>query len=193
MGNSNYIKTCFILLIPVMLAACGTAGISENYHDPNVDFSSLRTIAVMPFVNLTSDKMAGPRVRDTFMTSLLASGVVYVVPAGEVARGIARAGLAKPTDPSGEDIAKLAAIIKVDAVITGVVREYGLVRSGSASAGVVSLSLQLIERQSRKVVWTAATTQGGVGVWDRLFGSGGRPMNEVTGAAVNDLINKLFY
>ncbi len=193
MGNSDHPAVFIILLISVLLAACGTSGNYASYHDPNVDFASLRTIAVMPFANLTSDKMAGPRVRDTFMTSLLASGVIYVVPAGEVARGIARAGLAKPTDPSGEDIAKLAAIIKVDAVITGVVREYGLVRSGSASAGVVSVSLQMIERQSRKVVWTAATTQGGVGVWDRLFGSGGRPMNEVTGAAVQDLINKLFY
>lgn len=193
MGNCNHPTVFVILLISVLLAACGSYGISESYHDPDVDFASLRTIAVMPFSNLTSDRMAGPRVRDTFMTSLLATGVVYVVPAGEVARGIARAGLAKPTDPSGEDIAKLAAIIKVDAVITGVVREYGLVRSGSASAGVVSVSLQMIERQSRKVVWTAATTKGGVGAWDRLFGTGGRPMNEVTGAAVNDLINKLFY
>jgi hypothetical protein len=30
-------------------------------------------------------------------------------------------------------------------------------------------------------------------MWDRLFGGGGRPMNDVTQAAVDDLINKLFY
>jgi hypothetical protein len=193
MGNSIHPKTCILLLIPVLLVACGTSGNFASYHDPDVDFANLRTIAVMPFANLTSDKMAGPRVRDTFMTSLLATGVVYVIPAGEVARGIARAGLARSTDPSGEDVAKLAAIIKVDAVITGVVREYGLIRSGSATAGVVSVSMQMIERQSRKVVWSAATTKGGVSTWDRLFGGGGRPMNEVTEAAVNDIINKLFY
>ena len=192
--RSNLHPETFILLfILVAMVACATSGISENYHDPEMDFSALRTIAVMPFANLTADKMAGQRVRDTFMTSLMSTGVVYVIPAGEINRGILRAKLANPISPSGEDIAKISSLVKADAVITGVVREFGVARSGQASAGVISMSMQLIESKSRKVVWTAATTKGGIDTWDRLFGGGGRPMNEITEQAVNDIIKKLFY
>jgi hypothetical protein len=50
----------------------------------------------------------------------------------------------------------------------------------------------MLEAQTGKVVWTATSTRGGVDVWDRLFGGGGRPMNDVTRDAVNDLIVRLF-
>lgn len=191
--NRIYPEAYILIYILVAMVACSSYGISENYHDPEMDFAALRTIAVMPFANLTNNKQAGQRVRDTFMTSLMATGVVYVIPAGEIDRGVIRTKLANPISPSGEDIAKLSSLIKADAVVTGVVREFDIVRSGQASAGAISMSMQMIESKSRKVVWTAATTKGGISVWDRLFGGGGRPMNEITEQAVNDIINKLFY
>lgn len=192
-GKCIYPKSCILPLIFVSLVACATASIPESYHNPDMDFAALRTIAVMPFANLTGDRQAGARVRDTFMTALLSTGAVYVLPTGEVARGISKIGVINPTALSEEEIAKLTAIIQADALIFGVVREYGQVRSGTTSANVISLSLQMIEKESKKVVWTASSTKGGISIWDRLFGGGGRPMNEVTKAAVNDIIDKLFY
>jgi polysaccharide biosynthesis protein PelC len=193
-ASRAHFSFCILLAIAVFLAACGSKyNVSENYHDPNVDFALLRTIAVMPFSNLTTDKMAAERVRNTFMNSLLSTGVLYVIPPGEVARGISRAGIDNPTAPSGEQASKLAAIVGADSVITGVVMEYGEVRSGAVTANVISMSMQMIEKESRKVIWSAATTKGGISVWDRLFGGGGQPMEDVTQAAVDDIINKLFY
>jgi len=187
-------RLCILTFIGVFLIACSPKyNISENYHDPNVDFALLRTIAVMPFSNLTSDKLAAERVRNTFMNSLLSTGVLYVIPPGEVARGISRAGIDNPWAPSGEDASKLAAIVGADSVITGVVMEYGEVRSGAITANVISMSMQMIEKESRKVIWSALTTKGGISIWDRLFGSGGQPMEDVTQAAVDDIIKKLFY
>ena len=181
-------------LILFFLVACASQyRASENYHDPDVDFALLRTIAVMPFSNLTNDKLAGERVRNTFMNSLLSTGALYVIPAGEVARGISRAGIDNPWTPSGEEVSKLAAIVGADSVITGVVNEYGEVRSGAVTSNVISVSMQMIEKESRKVIWSASTTKGGISVWDRLFGGGGEPMEDVTQAAVDDIIKKLFY
>jgi hypothetical protein len=157
-----------------------------------MDFGSIKTVAVMPFANLSKDQLAGERVRDVFSTMLMASGAVYAIPPGEVARGIATSALTNPAAPSADDVVKLAKNIKVDAVISGVIREYGDVRSGTASADVISLSLQMMEGQTGRVVWSASTTQGGIGLVDRLFGGGGRPLNDVTEKAVNDLIAKLF-
>jgi len=187
------IGRCTWFLILTSLIACTPRAIPTNYHDPEMDFASLRTVAVMPFQNLTRDQMAGQRVTDTFATSLLSTGAVYVLPSGEVGRAISRAGIADPSAPSMEEIAKLAGFIKVDALITGVVNEYGEVRSGTASANVISVSTQMIELQTQKIVWAASTSQGGITIWDRLLGSGGEPMNDVTRAAVDDLIDKLFH
>jgi hypothetical protein len=186
-------KKLILALLFIALAGCTGRSTSGSYHDPDVDFAALRTIAVMPFENYTNDKMADERVRDTFMTSLFSTGLVYVIPSGEVARGISRLGLSNPRAPSPEQIAKLAVIIGADAIITGAVREYGQVRSGATSANVISLSMQMIEKESRKVVWTASSSKGGISIWDRLFGGGGRPIEDVTEAAINDIIQKLLY
>lgn len=183
-------KTMFLLFMFISLTACVTpAGV---YYDPNMDFGAIQKVAVMPFENLTTDRLAGERVRDVFSAMLLSTGTVYVLPPGEVARGVARVDIKNPSAPSVEEMTRLGGIIKVDAMVTGVVREYREVRSGTTSANIISISLQMTETQTGKVVWTASSTKGGISVWDRLFGGGGKAMNEVTEEAVDDLLDKLF-
>lgn len=184
--------TVLLSLVLISLPACAASSKRSVYHDPNFDLGSVRTVAVMPFENLTKDNQAANRVRDVFMNMLLSTGAIYVLPAGEVARGITRAGIEKATVPSAEEITKLGGIVKADAVITGVLREYGEVRSGTTSSNVISLSLQMIEAQTGRVVWTASSTRGGITAGDRLLGGGGRPMNDVTREAVIELVNELF-
>jgi hypothetical protein len=157
-----------------------------------MDFGAIQTVAVMPFANLTRDTVVPERVRDVFINKLLATGAIYVLPPGEVARGVSRAEISTPTTPSPEEVVKLAGIIKAQAVLTGVVREYGEVRSGTTSSNIISVSVQMIETQTGKVVWTASSTKGGITLWDRLFGGGGKAMNAVTEEAVDDLLGQLF-
>ncbi len=157
-----------------------------------MDFGAIQAVAVMPFANLAKDPVVSERVKDVFMNKLLATGAIYVLPPGEVARGISRAEINTPVAPSPEEVVKLGGIIKVQAVLTGVVKEYGEVRSGTTSANIISVSIQMIETQTGKVVWTASSTKGGITIWDRLFGAEGKAMNIVTEKAVDDLINKLF-
>jgi TolB-like protein len=173
----------------VLLVGCAT---DDTFFDPSMDFGSLQTVAVLPFRNLTNADHAAERVRDAFTGMLLATYAVYILPPGEVARGIGLIGRFSPEGPTIEQIKKLAVVLEVDAVITGVVTEYGLVRSGATSANVISVSVQMIEKSSGLVVWAASTTKGGITVWDRLVGGGGEPMTKVTVKAVNELLDKLF-
>lgn len=186
-----YIKKSIFVLGFIFLSGCA-AGTSKEYTNPEMDFAALKVLAVMPFSNLTQDRLAAERVRDTFINNFLSTGAIYVIPTGEVARGILRAGVALPEAPSSEEFVKVAGIIQADAFITGVVREYGVVRSGSITGNIVSISVQMIDTQTQKVVWSASSTKGGISFLDRLLGSGGEPMNDVTEAAVDDVINKLF-
>lgn len=180
------------VLLILVSTGCATTSSKVVYRDPNMDFGAIQAVAVMPFNNLTRENVAGERVRDVFMTMLQATGGVYVIPPGEVARGITRLGLERPASPTPEEVTKFAKIVSTDAVFTGTVKEYGEVRSGTSTANVVSVSLQMMEAQTGKVVWSASSTQGGVTMSDRLFGGGGEPMNATTQKAVDDLLEKLF-
>jgi hypothetical protein len=174
----------------VTLAACASSG--HRYQDRNMDFGSLRTVAVMPFQNLSRDNLAGERVRDVFASALLATEAVYVAPNGEVARAITKVGVANAAAPSADEVVKLGQALKAEAILTGTVKEYGEVRSGTATGNAISLSVQMHEAATGKVIWTGTTTKGGVSFSDRLFGGGGSPMNHLTEEAVDDLLNKLF-
>ncbi len=186
------VERAALLFMVVLLTACAPKVVGTGYRDPNMDFGAIQTVAVMPFVNLSREGLAGERVRDVFINSLLSTGAVYVLPVGEVARGVARTEIQTPATPSPEEIIKLSSNIKAQAIITGVVLEYGEVRSGSSSGGVASITVEMLEGQTGRTVWAAGSTKGGIDIWDRLFGGGGRPMDDVTRAAVNDVIQKLF-
>lgn len=167
------------------------AQVTDVYRDPKMDFGSIQNVAVMPFANLARDQITAERVRDVFISRLLAAQAVYVLPVGEVARGIAKTEIQAPSSPTIEEVVKLGAFLKVDAVITGVVREYGETRSGTSTANIISMSIQLIETGTGKIVWSGSSTKGGIGFWNRLIGGGGQPMNKVTEQAVDALFDKL--
>lgn len=182
-----------ILLCHIVLSSgCASTGGSNTYKNALMNFSSVQSVAVLPFKNLTTDNDAAERTRDTFMGMLLATEAMYVVPPGEVERGIERAGLRDPTKPTTEKVKTLGQILQVEVIITGVLREYGVVRSGQTQANLISVSVQMLEVETGNVVWSADATKGGIGIGDRLLGGGGAPMNRVTKEAINDLLDQLF-
>jgi hypothetical protein len=177
------------MLLATLLVACATG---RRYQDKAMDFASVRTVAVLPFVNLTTAGNGNERVRDVFANMLLSSGAMYVLPNGEVSRAASRAGVVVPATPTREEVVSLGKALNAEAVVTGVLKEYGELRSGNSSANAISVSVEMIETQTGKVVWAASSTKGGIGFWDRLLGGGGEPMNKVTEEAVGDLLKKLF-
>ena len=185
------IRKIIPLLMLVGLAACAHSK-SGVFRDQSMDFGAIQNIAVMPLSNQTREQTAADRVRDVFINKLLSTGAAYVLPVGEVKRGITRAGISDPTTPSPEEIVKFAAIVKADAVITGTIKEYGEVRSGSSTATTIALSMQMLESQTGRIVWAASSAKGGITFGDRLLGGGGESMNVVTEKAVDDIIDKLF-
>jgi TolB-like protein len=180
-----------VLAVLVVTAQVSSAQVTDVYRDPNMDFGAIQKVAVMPFANLARDQVVAERVRDVFINRLLAIDGVYVLPVGDVARGIDKIQPVNPSAPTAEEAVKLGAFLKVDAVVTGVVREYGEVRSGTTTANVISMSIQVMETGTGRIVWSASVTEGGVSFWARLFGGGGQPANRVTEQAVDALLEKL--
>jgi polysaccharide biosynthesis protein PelC len=180
-----------VLLCLVIAAPVCSAQVTDVFRDPNMDFGSIRSIAVLPFANLAREQVVAERVRDVFINRLLSTGAVYVLPVGEVARGVASLEVQAPSAPTSEEVVKLGALLGVEAVITGVVREYGEVRSGASTANVIAMGIQIIEAGTGRIVWSASSTKGGISFWNRLFGGGGQPLNRVTEQAIDALFDKL--
>lgn len=179
------------LLLLFALAGCVSSSEKRTYQDPNMDFGAIRAVAVLPFSNLSRDNLAAERVRDVFASTLLATGAVYVIPYGEVIRTVSKVGVAAAAAPSTDDVVKLGTALKADAVIVGVLKEYGEVRSGSATGNIVSMSVQLVETATGRVVWAGNATKGGISMKDRLLGGGGAPLNDATEAAVDELLDQM--
>jgi len=193
MRRTNVARTCIAGALLTFAAGCAARrGAQVTFHEPTMDFSLVHTVAVLPFANMSTAQAADKRVRDVFMTMLQATGQIYVLPMGEVQRGLSRAEMQNPAAPSSQDVVALAKVLNCDAVITGSVLEYGEARSGSAAANYISLSVQMLEATTGKLVWSAQSTRGGVSGADRMFGGGGQPMNVVTADAVNDVLDLLF-
>jgi hypothetical protein len=193
MRRNNTVRAWIAGAAVIAVAGCAAKrGTQVTFHDPTMDFSLVRSVAVMPFANMSTTQTADKRVRDVFMTMLQATGQIYVLPMGEVQRGLSRVELPNPTAPSAQDVVAFAKVVSCDAVITGSVLEYGEARSGSAAANYVSVTVQMLEAKTGKLVWSAQSTKGGISGADRMFGGGGQPMNVVTADAVNDLLDKLF-
>jgi polysaccharide biosynthesis protein PelC len=181
----------FALWLLLITASVCPAQVTDVYRDPNMDFGMIQTVAVMPFENLARDQVVAERVRDVFVNRLLSTGAVYVLPVGEVSRGIATVEIVSSPSPTPEEVVKLCGALKCNAVITGVVREYGEVRSGTTAANIISMSIQLLEAQTGKIVWSGSSTKGGISLMNRLFGGGGQPLNVVTEEAIDALLDKL--
>jgi hypothetical protein len=95
-----------LFLFLIFVASCARR-LPSTYIDSKMDFGAIQTVAVMPFANLARDPVVAERVKDVFTNKLLATGAIYVLPPGEVARGISRAEISAPTAPSPEEIIKL--------------------------------------------------------------------------------------
>lgn len=157
----NITPIAVVCALLALLSGCAKSTQKGVFFNELVDFASIQTVAVMPFQNLTDTEDAAERARDVFMGMLLATEAVYVLPPGEVFRGISRASMIDPVIPSIEEIKSLAGILEVDVVVTGTLREYQLVRAGASMANIISLSLQMIETETGTIIWSASSTKGG--------------------------------
>ena len=89
MRTAFRLAACALAALAATVSAAG-AQVTDVYRDSNMDFGSIKTIAVLPFANLARDQMVAERVRDVFINRLLSTEAVYVLPIGEVSRGIAK-------------------------------------------------------------------------------------------------------
>lgn len=174
-----------------MLAATGCASAGSKYLHPNVDLAALKTVAVLPFENVTEDRTAGDKVQKVFLTELLALGVFEVVEPGTVTKALkgVRAESADALAPA--ELKTLGETAKADALFLGTVVDFAESRSGGTAAPEVTIQLRLVEAQSGVTVWSVSRTRSGAGAMKKLFGIGGDSLTEAARKLIHEQLRTL--
>ena len=181
------------VLAALALALAGCGGIAPTtYVHPNYDFSRVKRVAVLPLDNLSTDQMAGEKMRVVIMTELLSTGIVDVVELGQVNRVLTQLNIQNIRGMSPDEFKRVAATVAAQLVVIGSVESFDRVQVGGVQAPEVTLTLRGVEAESGSVVWATSVTEGGATVSARLFGLTGDSLSEVARRAAHDAVATLF-
>jgi TolB-like protein len=128
------------------------------------------SVAVLPFYNLSTRRGAGDIMALLFMRHLSASPAVRVLDAGDVREQLLRARVIMEGGISIADADVVGSVLEADYVLAGRVLEFHDFE-GAEAVPRVEFSTVVVERASRRVVWSSQSDNaGGDGVV--LFGRG---------------------
>lgn len=184
---------CFFLVILLFTGGCG--GSTLRYVNPTANFSYIKKVAILPFNNLSDDRYAGERIRNTLTVDLMSRGVFEVVEQGEVTKVLGvifreagvEEGRAVPVDK--ETLKMIGEKLSIQAVILGSVDEYS---GGSyGGSGVVSVAMRMLDTNSGIVLWQAKTTETSKSIWRKLIGIEEIDRSELTRNAVKNALDTL--
>lgn len=183
-----------VLVATVLFNGCKSTMPPTDFVNPEFDFGFIERVAVMPFENDTSDRMAASRVTRLTLTELLASGAFDVVEPGEVEAAVNQIedlSLRLAGRPSKAQIAALGQSLQVQALILGSVTQSGIIRSGQVNIPVVTIDMRMVETETGVVVWAATNSEKGSSISSKILGTGGVPLAQTTRLCVQGTLATL--
>jgi len=178
-----------IALAGCFLAGCGAPAVS--YIHPDVDFGFMERAAVVPFLNLSQDALAGNRVQSIFLMELLEEDVLTLVDPRETDAAMRNLGLSPGTELSPQQAVRLGSELGVQALFFGVVEEYDAGQSNRTRGPEITGLFGMIETQTGAVVWRSQVHETGGSIWKRLFGGSPDDVYTVSRDAVRRALRTL--
>src|SRR3972149_1668774 len=136
-----------VLFFLIFIGGCGS---TIRYINPTANFSYIKKIAVLPFNNLSDDRYAGEKVRNTLVVDLMSRGVFDVVEQGEVTRVLGaifrEAGVeeGRAVQVDSETIKMIGEKLGVQAIILGSVDEYSA-GGGCVGGNIGSVAVRMLD------------------------------------------------
>ncbi|HWC64698.1 MAG TPA: GNA1162 family protein [Thermoanaerobaculia bacterium] len=181
--------TAAAIALLLFCAACAHS-VTQFVH-PNADLAALKSVAVLPFENLSADRTAGDKVQKIFSSELLSTGAFNVVEPGLVSKTLKASRIETVESLGPGDFKKLGEELKADAVFMGTVVDFAESRSGQTPTPDITIQLRLVECQSGATVWSASRSKSGASASARLFGIGGQSLTEAARQVVRQELGTL--
>jgi TolB-like protein len=142
----------------------------SSYHSSAIQPGRAYSVAVVPFVNRSERRNAGDILALLFVRHLSSLPQIHVIETGVARRQLLDARVIMDGGISINDAETVAALIDADFVLGGRVLRYEDYE-GPAGRTTVEFSTVLIERSSRRVVWSSDSYNEGTD-GARFFGRG---------------------
>lgn len=181
----------FLWYISCLIFLLGCAKGHHYYLRPDIDISTIKKIAVLPFENLTSDDYAGEKIRRLVITELIKRDIEVTEP-GEITRVLMEMNIKSISIIKTQDLQAIGKELGVDAILLGSVSSFGIVRGQYISYPEVSVNLRLIDSTKGNIIWSIHKTSGGADFWTRHFGSEGPSLSERAEEVIIESIKTLF-
>ncbi len=140
------------------------------YNGVRLEAGKVHSIAVLPFFNVSERRNAGEMLALLFMRHLSSTGAFRVIDTGEVRQQLLQARVIMDGGISVADADLVGTILEADFVLAGRVLAYDDYE-GPEGRTHAEFSVVLIERATRRVVWSShSDNHGSDGV--RFFGRG---------------------
>lgn len=162
-----------LLCAVLALASAGCRSPRALYVHPNADLGSVRTVAVLPFENVSGERLAADKVQKLFVAELLAASAFQIVEPGLVQKALRNERVDSAAQLTADDMKKVAAALGAEALFLGSVLEWSETRGASVAAPRIVIQLRLVEAASGATLWSITDGRSGASFSERLFGVGG--------------------
>ena len=191
MGDEMSKKTLIVwwVVLLSLVAGCGSGPVYHVRSD--VDFSFIRRVAVVPFQNLSADRFASQRMGSVFVTELLQFEGLQIIDPGEVLQAYSALRLTPDMPMTPEQVVAMGERLGADAVFTGTIEDYGLVRLGSSQTYAVTAVFGMAETQSGAAIWTAQVRKDSNSFWQKIVGGQPTSLYEVSRRSVREALGTL--
>lgn len=191
--NKRYTGSIVAMLVAILaLAGCAGPAAQTTFHlRQDIDLSTIQKVAVLPLDNLTNDKYAADAVRHVIVNELLITGVVDVSMPGDAMAAAEKVGVRTASTMTEDQIKKIGAALKVQAVLFGAVEKYGEIRSGMFAAPEVAITLMMADSQTGIILWSVTRSSVGDNFMARHFGARAETLSETTIKVVREAVQTM--
>jgi TolB-like protein len=185
-------KTCSLtVIIAAVLVWTGCGHQREVRMTEKVNLLDVKRVAVLPFDNLAREINAGERVTHVFITALHRQRVVQILELGEVERFLIRNRIRSTSQVDLRLLSAMGRELGVDAVLLGIVDEYGYRVMSGEQIPVVGVSLRLLDTRTGGILLAASYSRSGMDS-ETVFAMGRiRSLTQLTDRVVTDMVEKL--
>ncbi|MBI5665151.1 MAG: DUF799 family lipoprotein [Nitrospirae bacterium] len=189
--QSRFHVSVFSVLCLSMFFIFGCGSAIKQYTRPDFDVSAIKTVAVMPIENFTSENYADEKIRSKISIELLSRGINIIEP-GEIVMAFKELKIKSVDSMRNKDMVGIGAMLKADAVLTGSVEAFGVSKGITVSYPEVSVHLIMFDTVSGNIVWSAWHTSGGASFWTRHFGAEGGTLDDVSERVIKEAFDSVY-
>ena len=179
-----------VLATACLVSSCAPA--IRVYVNPEADLAFYKKIAVLPFTDMSTAAMAGPRVTRAFVTELIMTDRFTIVQPEDFTSTLHRMGIFKGQDGTydADKLQHAATQLGVTGILRGAVTEYQMGRSEGGDIPAVAFDAELLDVGTGNVVWRSSISKRGKGRVP-VFGSNTRSLGRLTQQACRELVDQL--